>query len=166
MKKNEKKRALYQELFEDMDLALKDKYYLESAWYSYAIIEDRARSILEKTGLSFKKKKGDAKIVMLGKKLSEIENRTKKNDSIATALAGSPILIVRTRDWCNNSRNPMMHGLAGDFSLSTPFKQLRNEMKKMAEEGKKLSREWSSMVNRFKSIQKKNEKTELIKKNK
>ncbi len=163
MKKNEKKRALYQNLIEDMELAFKDNYYFETSWYACAIIEDRVLSALEKTGGVPLDKKGKP-IIMLGTKIKILEERVKTDAALKEAFVKAPDLIENTTKWLKKFRNPMIHALAGNHGLKFSTQQLKIEMKKMAEAGKKICRDWASMVSRFKNIKKRNEKAKLTKK--
>lgn len=136
------KQELISELISRMEAAHASGAHFESAWYSYALLEDRMLSILRSSGGD--KHKGDV-IRMLGPKIKEISarigNGPGKNDVLALAVN-----VKRAKAW-SSSRNSLMHALA-DGTRTT--QQIDQEAHALASEGIELVREVSASARRLK----------------
>lgn len=106
------KEKLYKEMLNRVDYSHKNKYYLESIWYIYAIIEDRLISALKQTG-GHLNRNGNP-IRMLGNKILEINSR-KSTDTLLKANFDNE-LMLKIENW-KNKRDNLMHAMA-DSTMS------------------------------------------------
>ena len=116
------KRHAYEELLAQLDLALEREFYFEASWIAYGVIEDRANSLLEKSGGW-----GGG---MLGQKLRELSARC-ETDLPLKEVPGLGGAIASARAWIQK-RNPLMHQLIG---LPRPMATIRKEAELLAAEG-------------------------------
>jgi len=90
-----------------MNEAHKEKFYLESCWFAYTVLEDRLLSALRQSG-------GDCyanhrPIRMLGKKMQELRQR-KRSDQLLAAYFNDA-LMDRIHQW-KEDRNDLTHAMA------------------------------------------------------
>jgi len=102
------KRDYYKILMHKMSEAHEHKFYLESSWYAFAILEDRLLSALRQTagGTHYG---NNRPIRMLGNKIGEI-NLRRKNDNLLNAYFNDE-LMNEISIW-KDERNDLMHALA------------------------------------------------------
>lgn len=128
-----KKSELYRTFIERMEAARKDGHRLEAAWYAYAVIEDRMRSLLQVTGLAARPR------MMLGDKIQELENRR-----IPEIDAQLDFLLLKA--W-KEDRNNLMHAMAGG-ALS--IEDIDKMSERLARDGCKIARSLASLARRMK----------------
>jgi hypothetical protein len=106
--------GLYKVLIARMDGAIAGRFYLESLWLAYAILEDRLVSVLNCTG-GADDKNGDA-IWKMDKKLQVLKER-RKHDRLFQAYF--PIdWTSRVAVW-KNARNQLTHAMANGTITAT-----------------------------------------------
>lgn len=102
-----KKNEYYIVLMHKMKEAHEHKFYLESSWFAFAILEDRLVSALRQSGgATYANNKP---IRMLGPKMEEIKKR-KKTDQLLGAYF-SDDLWDQVNKW-KDDRNDLMHAMA------------------------------------------------------
>lgn len=144
-KENKIKKVNYEILFERVKVAKDNEFFLEVAWISYSILEDRLTSLLEKTGgVPIEKNP-----LMFGKKLTHIENRSKTDQNLKNILYDD--LVKKLRTW-SQERNILMHVLA---DCKKPIVGLDVSIKNTATQGEILARELSARVRKIKKKSKK-----------
>ncbi|MGL5468414.1 MAG: hypothetical protein ACRDCT_09555, partial [Shewanella sp.] len=104
---NQGKRKHYNELTARMNAAHKGKYYLESSWFAYTVLEDRLLSALRQSGGA--NYKNNKPIRMLGKKMQEITLRKKKDPLLSAYFSDQ--LMDRIHKW-KEERNNLTHAMA------------------------------------------------------
>lgn len=109
------KRSLLSVLIDRMKRAQSSGWYLEAAWYAYAIIEDRLVSILRSSG-GDGVAGGGKPLQMLGRKIREIERRIGDGPQKVILLEMNSHLAAVVR-WAD-TRNDLMHAMAeGSMSI-------------------------------------------------
>lgn len=136
------KRYLYRVLIDRLRIAFNGGTYFESAWYSYAVLEDRLCSLLRLSG-------GDTyasgkAIQMMGPKLKELKARRLSDATLAAVFTDD--LQDRLNNWKNN-RNSLMHAMA---NAVMPIEDIDALAKKIAEQGNTLVRDYCSACYRLK----------------
>jgi len=137
------KYGLYKTFMSRMDKAFQSEMYLEASWYAYAILEDRLVSLLKNSG-GIGEKKGNANgkpIRMMGPKLKELTRRAKKDPLLKANFEHD-----RLNTW-KESRNNLMHAM-GDATMA--IEDIDLDAKKLAEEGRRLIREYAAACRRLK----------------
>lgn len=137
------KRVLYSEFLTRMDAATRAGMFFEAAWYAYAVLEDRLRSLLRQSGGEMDSKGKTIRI--MGPKILELERRA-KNDAPLRAS------FERGRLWSwKESRDKLMHGMAeGGLSIS----QIDAMVKTLASDGSSLARDYAAAAMRLKNRRK------------
>ena len=136
---NVQKYENYREQFIRLDKALKAGFNLEAIFIEYAILEDRASSILRYENNSIKPR---------GNRPPSIDAKLRKIKAIAREKKSLPNkyfqdeFIDQIVGW-KEERNRMIHALLGQV-LTT------EELVSLAEEGKKLARELSNKAGNYK----------------
>ena len=136
---NVQKYENYREQFIRLDKALKAGFNLEAIFIEYAILEDRASSILRYENNSLKPR---------GNRPPSIDAKLRKIKTIAREKKSLPNkyfqdeFIDQIVGW-KEERNRMIHALLGQV-LTT------EELVSLAEEGKKLARELSNKAGNYK----------------
>ena len=136
---NVQKYENYKEQFVRLDKALKAGFNLEAIFIEYAILEDRASSILRYENNSIKPR---------GNRPPSIDAKLRKIKAIAREKKSLPNkyfqdeFIDQIVGW-KEERNRMIHALLGQV-LTT------EELVSLAEEGKKLARELSNKAGNYK----------------
>ena len=136
---NVQKYENYREQFIRLDKALKAGFNLEAIFIEYAILEDRASSILRYENNSVKPR---------GNRPPSIDAKLRKIKAIAREKKSLPNkyfqdeFIDQIVGW-KEERNRMIHALLGQV-LTT------EELVSLAEEGKKLARELSNKAGNYK----------------
>ena len=136
---NVQKYENYREQFIRLDKALKAGFNLEAIFIEYAILEDRASSILRYENNSIKPR---------GNRPPSIDAKLRKTKAIAREKKSLPNkyfqdeFIDQIVGW-KEERNRMIHALLGQV-LTT------EELVSLAEEGKKLARELSNKAGNYK----------------
>lgn len=124
---------LYEELLERMGTAHVQEFFLESSWIAYTILEDRLVSVLADSGGS--RYKNHKPIIMLGKKLAEIEKRSVDDTVLLRHFPHT--LLSRIHAW-KEERNSLVHTVEhGEATLST----LTNSAKRLSTTAKPLVRD-------------------------
>lgn len=101
------KRDYYKVLMHKMQEAHSHKFYLESSWFAFAILEDRLLSALRQSGGSTYA--NNKPIRMLGPKMIEIKKR-KRTDKLLKAYFSNE-LMDKVDKW-SKERNGLMHAMA------------------------------------------------------
>ena len=136
---NVQKYENYKEQFVRLDKALKAGFNLEAIFIEYAILEDRASSILRYENNSLKPR---------GNRPPSIDAKLRKIKTIAREKKSLPNkyfsdeFIDQIVAW-KEERNRMIHALLGQV-LTT------EELVALAEDGKKLARELSNKAGNYK----------------
>ena len=136
---NVQKYENYREQFIRLDKALKAGFNLEAIFIEYAILEDRASSILRYENNSIKPR---------GNRPPSIDAKLRKIKAIAREKKSLPNkyfqdeFIDQIVGW-KEERNRMIHALLGQV-LTT------EELISLAEDGKKLARELSNKAGNYK----------------
>jgi hypothetical protein len=138
-----KKETIYQKYIDQLEKTINKGYYFESAWLEYVLLEDRLVSLLHNSGGEFKR--NGKPILMLGPKIEELKSRMPGNQILFGHL-DSDNLISRLENW-KDERNTLMHSMA-DGSLS--ITDIESKIKKLAETGAKLTRDYAAAARRVK----------------
>ena len=136
---NIQKYENYKVQFKRLNRAMKEQFYLEAIFITYAILEDRTESILRYEGNDIKPK-GDRKSGIT-QKLNKIKTIAREKKSLPNKYFNEE-LIDRIMSW-KNDRNRMIHALLKQ-QLST------EELRQIAEEGKLVVRELCNKANNYK----------------
>ena len=136
---NIQKYENYREQFKRLNRAMKEQFYLEAIFISYAILEDRTESILRYEGNDIKPK-GNRK-PGIAQKLNKIKTIAREKKSLPNRYFSGE-LIDRILEWKDN-RDRMIHALLKQ-QLST------EELVQIAEEGKSVTRELCNKANNYK----------------
>ncbi len=134
------KQSLYSEFIKRMKSARDAGNYFESAWYAYAVLEDRLRSLLRSSGGEGRGGQGKP-IRMMGLKLEELKYRVEKDELLRANFEHDKL------DAWKDDRNNLMHAMA-DASMS--LEQIDSAVIKLAEEGAVLVRDYSAACRRMK----------------
>jgi hypothetical protein len=137
------KHQLYQDFIQRLEASLADGHYFESAWYSYAVLEDRLRSLLRNSG--GETLIGTHKLIrMMGPKLRELKARLKKDKLLAATFTDE--LHDRLHQW-KSTRNDLMHAMA---DASMPLSEIDASAKTLATDGEVLVRDFCAACRRLK----------------
>lgn len=136
------KGKLFADLISRVDVALKNKFFLEASWIEYSIIEERLLSIIKKVdnrnpGNGFK----------VDKCLKRLKHLIKNEDHDLLKRHFTIEFLERIRQW-KNSRNSTMHDLAKKHITE-------QRVENLALEGNALMRELNASIMRFKKDWKK-----------
>ena len=127
----------YKEQFKRLNKAIKSGFYLEAMFISYAIIEDRAESIL-----SYERNEINSdRFISLERKLNKIKKIAERKNSLPKRYF-SDTLIEEILEW-KNQRNQLIHALMKQ-SLST------DELRNTALKGKELARTLANLATSYK----------------
>jgi hypothetical protein len=136
------KTKLYKKLISRMDEAVNSGNDVEAAWYAYAVLEDRLRSMLRQSGGDGEKKGKGKPIRMMGPKIVELKKRSQKDSLLANCFAFDPL-----NDW-KNDRNNLVHAMADGQHDIIEIDELAS---KLAKEGVALARIYSTNARRLKA---------------
>ena len=134
---NMQKYDNYREQFNRLKKALKNEFYLEALFIEYAIIEDRAESILRYEGNEIHSKD----FVSLDRKLKKITKIAEQKKSLPNRYF-SDDLIATVTNW-KEERNKLIHALMKQ-KLTT------QELSDFAHSGYKLTRELTDRARNYK----------------
>ena len=152
MSGNSSKLRSYQELLNRIQEAIDSDFYLEATWITYAVIEDRVCSALEKSG-GLPKDQNDKPLRMLGSKLEVLSKRMNENPLLRKYLEKDGI-VDRVIHW-KNKRNPLMHSLASE---AKSWNSIEQEAKLVALEGKDVAWLLANAVSRFRKYKRREDK--------
>lgn len=145
--KNMVKYEIYKTMYENLNKAIKYKYYYEAIFIEYAIIEDRLRAVLKYANVRYVDKNGRED--KLSRKISKIKSRPE----FATRFVKDRLsenLLDGIQDWANK-RNALIHNLA-----NVPYDS--ENVRLVAEEGRDIIKVFqsksASVINRFKKEEK------------
>jgi hypothetical protein len=141
-KRNNEKGELFEHLISKADLALNNKFYLETSWIVYSIIEERLISVITKID---KRTPGNG--FKVDKCLKRLKYLIVKENNELLKRHFELELIDRIRVW-KNSRNSTMHDLAKKHITES-------RIEKLAKEGNQIMRELNATLMRFKKDWKK-----------
>jgi hypothetical protein len=154
--KKSNKESLYRFYLAHIKSSLQNGCYFESAWLSYALIEDRLTSLLRQTepiGVKLSKKQAKkhtaGQIRMLGPKIVELTQRVKTDSLLRVQLPDT--MLSRLNTW-KDERNDLMHGMAAGTMTVT---DIQAKIKVHAEEGDDISRKIAATSRRVKKKKKK-----------
>jgi len=135
------KKKLYQDLIERMETAAANGRDVEAAWYAYAVLEDRLRSMLRQSGGEGVKKGIGKPIRTLGKKIGELNVRAKKDELLKNCFE-----YYRIDKW-KEDRNDLVHSMAdGHHDIESIDKKAST----LATDGVDLARLYASQARRLK----------------
>jgi hypothetical protein len=140
-----KKKKLYEDLIERMEGAVTRGSDVEAAWYAYAVLEDRLRSMLRQSGGEAKKNKSKP-IKMMGPKIEELKDR-----ALNDRLLHSCFERGRLEKW-KDARNDLVHAMADGKHDIQAIDALASAL---AIEGVELARLYASAARRLKKHRKK-----------
>lgn len=147
------KEQKYKEFIKRLEYHFKQKNYFESSWYSYAVLEDRCKSLLRLSENPSNQE--NTNVRMLGPKIGELQNR-KPNDKYLKGVLFTekekPDLLEELSNW-KDDRNTLMHAMAEDDALTINAIDLRAE--KMASKGVELVRKFCAACRSLKKYKKK-----------
>ena len=132
----------YKEQFDRLNRALKNEFYLEAIFISYAIIEDRTESILRHLGkweAYEKSRKG--RNLNLDSKIRYIQKIAEEKNTLANRHLANGTL-QQIWEW-KEERNRMIHALLKQ-------KLEDDELETLAQTGKDLASNLRTMANHFK----------------
>ena len=121
----------YADLFKRIQVANTSSHPLEAIWYAYALIEDRLRSILLKSGGA--STSAGTNIIGLGKKLTAVKKR-RMHDKLLSVYFDQT-LMTDIRKWATQ-RNGLIHAMADASTAMPAIDQLSLSV---AKEGTRLS---------------------------
>ncbi len=134
---NIQKYENYREQMGRLKKALKSSFYLEAISIEYAILEDRAKSVLVHSNVYNENKHGNG----INRKLNKIKDMSRKNKSLPQKYF-SEELIQSIKEWCN-ARNNLIHALLNQ-SLHT------EDLIEVAQNGEILVKMLSNKANCYK----------------
>lgn len=135
------KTKLYEQLLQRMDLAVEAGRDVEAAWYAYAVLEDRLRSMLRQSGGEGEKKGKGKPIRTLGAKLGELNKRCAKDSLLKASFE-----YVRLNKW-KGDRNDLVHAMADGRHTIEDIDRLAADL---ANEGISLARLYAAEARRLK----------------
>jgi len=135
----------YKEQFKRLDKAINNNFFLEAMFIAYAIIEDRAESILSYEGNEVHSKG----FVSINKKLNKIKKIAERKNSLP-ARYFSDDLIDEILEW-REERNRLIHALMKQ-SLTT------EELQTVALRGKDLARKFANKATTYRRAVERNSK--------
>lgn len=141
---NQEKYNTYSTLYKKLKYAMNHDFYFESILISYAIFEDRSKSILVHLEIYNEKKHKD-----LARKILAVSTFIEHNHKIVSKYLNAEI-IERIGVW-RQQRNEIIHGLAN-------IRYDDQEIKKIADEGYEIVRKFSNATT---SIRRKIESTKM-----
>ena len=100
------KKKLYEVLIERMEIAETNGRDAEAAWFAYAVLEDRLRSLLRQSGGEGEKRGVGKPIRMMGPKIAELSKRAKKDSLLKDCFE-----YTRLNQW-KHDRNNLVHAMA------------------------------------------------------
>jgi hypothetical protein len=127
---NQEKYDTYLVLYNKLKHAMTREFYLESILITYAIFEDRSKSILAHLAIYDEKKHRD-----LARKIVSINNLIEQKHKIVSKYL-NPDIIENIGVW-RQKRNKIIHGLAN-------LKYDDEEIKKIATDGYELVKKFSN----------------------
>lgn len=142
---NQQKSNNYKEQFKRLDKAINNNFYLEAMFIAYAIIEDRAESILSYEGNEIL----SDRFVSINRKLNKIKKIAERKDSLPKRYFTGP-LIDEILEW-KEKRNKLMHALMNQV-LTT------EDLNVTAVEGKTLARALANKATNYRRAVERNNK--------
>ena len=154
---NRKKYEMYKIMLGNLNRSIDKGYYLQAVFIEYAMLEDRANSIIRvlmgKQVLDALKERNAG----LDKKICKIKNfvNNNSNDAWIKKFLNNNLLdsIIAWKD----ERNKIVHALMEQFSS-------QDSLQGIAEEGKNLAREFKDVANKVKNHEMKVAKRKATKK--
>lgn len=135
------KKKLYQDLISRMEAAAENGRDVEAAWFAYAVLEDRLRSLLRQSGGEGQNKGVGKPIRMMGPKLKELKLRAKKDELLKSCFE-----YTRLEQW-KRDRNDLVHAMAdGTQTIET----IDANAASLAREGVDLARIYTAAARRLK----------------
>ncbi|UZK70061.1 hypothetical protein OKW76_03130 [Sphingomonas sp. S1-29] len=135
------KKKLYQDLVSRMEAAAADGRDVEAAWFAYAVLEDRLRSLLRQSGGEGQSKGIGKPIRMMGPKLKELAKRAKKDELLKSCFE-----YDKLNQW-KHDRNDLVHAMADG---SQTIEQIDAAAASLASEGVVLARTYAAAARRLK----------------
>lgn len=126
------KRNTYKQGINRIDQALDEGFWLEAAWITYAMFEDRCDSLLSKSGGPVPLPP-NRKFVAIDTKITVLKKRS-KTDEILSKVSELPALLSEVKRW-KNRRNPIMHSMV---NLPKDWSLINADAKILAEEGREI----------------------------
>ena len=139
---NSEKQQNYKTQFQRLKKAMDNAFYLEAVFIEYAIMEDRAESILAYGGYKVKTRNSNG-IATFGEKKKKIADVSREKKSLMHRYF-SDDLMERTMEWVNE-RNAVIHAL---LKKNTTTDGLRD----FAERGESLCKELRNRANNYKRM--------------
>ena len=137
---NMQKYENYKEQFKRLKKAFEYKFYMEAIFIEYAIIEDRAESILRYEGNEIKSK-NEKEFITITRKLNKISAIARENNSLPFRYFSDDI-VKDILDWIKR-RNSLIHALLKK-ELTT------EEVEAFAREGEALARTLCNKARNYK----------------
>lgn len=146
-----KKGEWYKHLFARIDEAINNEFYFEASFISYGIIEDRLNSLMNLYGLSIGRKGVAQKIKALAKVRSSASEKYLGFKDWDGGKYRDKGLLKDCLLWGELYRNPMQHSLGDPKNYKATIGNFHTDnTKDLAIEGKRVARELSSTLMRFK----------------
>ena len=136
------KLELYEHLIERMDDAAISGRDVEAAWYAYAVLEDRLRSMLRQSGGEGATKGKGKHIRMMGPKLVELGKRAAKDSLLKLCFEQ-----IRLQKW-KDDRNELVHAMADGKHDIVQIDKMASEL---AKEGVSLARLYTNKARYLKN---------------
>jgi cytochrome c2 len=137
------KQDHYRTFIGRLEVSLADGHYLESAWYAYAVLEDRLRSLLRSSGTEFHSRT-NRQITMMGPKLRELKERRARVPLLAAEFSDA---LHDALDVWKEDRNNLTHAMA-DATMTVA--DIDASAKKLAVDGARLVRDYCALCRRMK----------------
>ncbi len=141
------KRQLFEVFLDRMSAAQDAGMPFESAWYAYAVLEDRLVSMLRNSG--GETSANGKEIRMMGNKITMLRKRAANDALLAANFPEHDVADVKaTRLWIwKDKRDTLMHSMAdGNLTLG----QIDAMVDEVSVEGALLAREYASAAMRLK----------------
>lgn len=142
MIRNIEKQENYKVQFQRLKKAMENAFYLEAVFIEYAIMEDRAESILAYEGNQIVPK-NDKEFISFTRKKIRIEKLSERKESIIGRYF-SDDLLEQIQEWVNG-RNAVIHALLKKNTTT-------DELRIFAEQGEELCKEFRNRANNYKRM--------------
>lgn len=139
---NIEKQQNYKTQFQRLKKAMDNAFYLEAVFIEYAIMEDRAESILAYEGNEIAPK-NEKEFITFGRKKNRIVKLAEQKRYVIGRYF-SDDLMDRVTEWVNE-RNSVIHAL---LKKNTTTEELKN----LAERGENLCKELRNRANNYKRM--------------
>jgi hypothetical protein len=135
------KEKLYKDLIARMEAATNNGGDVEAAWFAYAVLEDRLRSMLRQSGGEGKNRGVGKPIRMMGPKLAELKKRSKNDELLKSCFE-----YDRLNQW-KHDRNDLVHAMAeGTYDIE----EIDKLAAALARDGVELARLYATDARRLK----------------